>query len=158
MLGIERLPVFIDLAYGIVGMYAGYDDTSSEGWVIPKYYAHNSLRLVKPQKYPSKVPKEALYGPSVPSGKGGNVKGVAPQVVVVTQTADGQPLIDDIGKQLGDKIDQLRRRMDEEKWRRKSEQRRRKEAQDEQEQEKRKKQSRSRPSGGGNRPSFLNDR
>lgn len=152
MLGIERLPIFIDLAYGIVGMYAGYEETSSEGWVVPKYYPHNSMRLIKPKKYPSKVPREAIYGPEIPSGK--QVKGKAPQVAVITKTADGQPLLDDMGEELGKKIDQLRRRMDEEKWRRKSEQRKRKEAQDEQEQEKRQKQSRKRPQG--NRPSFLN--
>lgn len=159
MIGLERLPVFVDLAYGIVGMWAGYEETSQEGMVIPKYYPHNTMQLVKPKKYPSPVPEEAIFGPRQPSGKASDIKGIPPQVVVVTNTVEGQPLLQKIDTDLGKNIDRLRRQLEEQQWRTKSERRKRKETEDEMESEKRDKQSRG---GGrkrrqdGERPSFLN--
>lgn len=146
----------IDLSHGTIGMWAEYEETSTEGMVIPKYYPMNSIKVVKPKKMEYKVPEDAIVGPTQPSAKGQD--GIPRQVVVITESSEGTPFLDKIGDVVQENVERIRSQLEEEQWKSSQERRKRREAQDNIEEEKRDKQSRKRGRkrpGSEDRPSFL---
>lgn len=146
---VERKPVFIDLAHGVIGKWEGLKESSREGKGIPTYYPFNSLRIAKPIEYPFPVPEDAVYGPFQPSTT--SAKGRADRVVVITETSEGQPMMDKIQDMSIRRVEGVQDRLEEEKFKREVSDRKRKESEDDSEKERKKREQRS----SSRRPGFL---
>lgn len=155
VVGITKLPILVDLTHGTIGMWAGFDSTSQDGMVVPKYFPHNSMRLIKPNRANFLVPREAIIGPFQPSGI--DQEGIPREIVILTESDKGSPVMDYMDEEIEKNIQKIKSRLQDKDFQVSQERRKRRESEDDIEQEKRDKQSRgrrSRPSSDG--PSFRN--
>lgn len=156
----EKKPVLMDLILGVDGTWAGTKSSPrGEGMVIPLYYPANKPPIFK-KEYPIPVPKEAIEGPFDPAPGYDDIPGKPQKVVVLTADGNGEaPLSDKINSRLSGKLEGMRERIEDFKWKNKREKIRRKEAEDEMEKEKNeKKKKSSRRRRPEENPSFLRDR
>lgn len=153
VVGLKKLPIMVDLTHGTIGMWAGWEDTSQDGMVIPKFYPYNSMRLIKPTKTDFLVPRQAIIGPFQPSTT--EKEGVPREMVLIMESDKGSPVKDYMEEELDSRLERIQAQLEEKEWEARQERRKRRESEDEIESEKRQKQSRGgrrrRPDG---RPSF----